>query len=124
MVAQLRATAATSVRVTSSGIRAELPPGSTGTAVLAAPAIPGWTCNDHPATARLGLVAIPLDGRTTVVTCTFRPPGLAAGLAVAGAALMALMVFLRATRPVARDGRRNAPPISRQGVLKGHARCP
>ncbi|MDD9382537.1 YfhO family protein [Streptomyces sp. ZAF1911] len=123
-VTALRASAATSVRVTSAGVRAELPPGTTGTAVLAAPAIAGWTCNDRPATSRLGLVAIPLDGRTTVVTCTFRPPGLAAGLAVAGAALLALMVFLRATRPVARDGRRNAPPISRQGVLKGHARCP
>lgn len=123
-VAALRTTAAVSVRVDSSGIRATLPPGSQGTAVLSAPAIAGWTCNDRPATARLGLVAIPLNGHTTVITCTFRPPGLAAGLAVAGASILALVTFLRATRPVPRDGRRNAPPLSRRGVLRGRALSP
>lgn len=97
-VTALRASAATSVRVDPSGIRAVLPPGSTGTAVLSAPAIAGWTCNDRPATSRLGLVAIPLDGRTTTVTCTFRPPGLAPGLVAAGAALVVLVLLLRTGR--------------------------
>ncbi|MGW6709688.1 YfhO family protein [Streptomyces sp. NPDC054956] len=97
-VAALRASAAVSVRVGSSGIRATLPEGSTGTAVLAAPAIAGWTCDGRPAAAHLGLVAAPLDGRTTTLSCSFRPPGLVPGLAVAGAALLGLAAFLWAGR--------------------------
>lgn len=93
-VDRLRATAAVSVRVGSSGVRAVLPPGSTGTAVLSAPAIAGWTCNGRPAAARLGLIAIPLDGRTTSIGCTFRPPGLIPGASVAGAALLGLLALL------------------------------
>ncbi|MGW6874317.1 YfhO family protein [Streptomyces xanthophaeus] len=89
-VAGLRASAATSLRVGSSGVRAELPPGSRGTAVLSVPAIAGWSCNGRPAAAHLGLVALPLDGRTTTLACTFRPPGLLLGAAVAGAALVVL----------------------------------
>lgn len=94
-VAALRASAATSVRAGSSDIRAALPPGSAGTAVLAAPAIAGWTCNGRPAGSRLGLVAVPLTAGTTALTCSFRPPGLVPGAAVAGAALAALLVLLR-----------------------------
>lgn len=97
-VARLRATAATSVTVGSSEVRAVLPPGSTGTAVLSVPAIAGWTCNDRPASAHLGLVALPLDGRTLTVTCTFRPPGLLPGTAVAGAALLVLLAVLIRSR--------------------------
>lgn len=97
-VASLRETAATSVTATSSGIRATLPPGTTGTAVLSAPAINGWTCNNRPATSYLGLVATPLAPGTTTVTCTFRPPGLTAGLAAAGAALLLLLTVAGATR--------------------------
>ncbi|KOV16295.1 membrane protein [Streptomyces sp. XY413] len=91
-VAALRATAATSVRVGSSGVRAVLPAGSTGTAVLSVPAIAGWTCNDRPAAAHLGLVAVPLAPGTTRVACSFRPPGLVPGLAVAAVALTLLTV--------------------------------
>ncbi|MFF3215181.1 YfhO family protein [Streptomyces sp. NPDC002886] len=104
-VARLRATAAVSVRVGSSGVHAVLPPGSTGTAVLSVPAIAGWTCNGRPASARLGLVAIPLDGRTTGIACTFRPPGLVPGAAVAAGALLVLTALValpalrRRTRP-------------------------
>ncbi|MET9856307.1 hypothetical protein ABZY57_25605, partial [Streptomyces sp. NPDC006450] len=116
-VAALRASAAVSVRVDSSGMRAVLPPGSTGTAVLSAPAIAGWTCNGRPASSRLGLVAIPLDGHTTVITCTFRPPGLTAGLAVAAASLLALAAFLRATRPS--PARRTAEPAERKRPFPG-----
>ncbi|MGT2528760.1 YfhO family protein [Streptomyces nojiriensis] len=89
-VAALRARAATSVRVDSSGVRATLPPGATGTAVLSVPAVAGWNCNDRPARAYLGLVSVPLDGRTTTVTCSFRPPGLLPGTAAAGTALAVL----------------------------------
>ncbi|WP_327414377.1 YfhO family protein [Streptomyces sp. NBC_01233] len=90
-VAGLRATAATSLRVGSSQIRAELPAGATGTAVLSVPAIAGWTCNGRPAAAHLGLVALPLDGRTTTLSCSFRPPGLLPGAAAAGLALVVLV---------------------------------
>lgn len=97
-VAALRATAATSVRVGSSGVRADLPAGSTGTAVLSVPAIAGWTCNDRPASTHLGLVAVPLDPGTTRVACSFRPPGLLPGLSVAAVALALLAVTALRTR--------------------------
>ncbi|MET9610675.1 YfhO family protein [Streptomyces sp. NPDC006512] len=90
-VAALRASAATSVRVSASGVRAVLPAGSTGTAVLSVPAVAGWTCNGRPASAYLGLVAVPLDGRTTTLTCGFRPPGLLPGGAAAGVSVAALL---------------------------------
>ncbi|MFF4321067.1 YfhO family protein [Streptomyces sp. NPDC001568] len=90
-VGALRASAAGSVRVSSSGVRATLPPGSTGTAVLSVPAVAGWTCNGRPAGERLGLVAVPLDGRTTTLDCGFRPPGLLPGVAVAALAATALL---------------------------------
>ncbi|MEU9375590.1 YfhO family protein [Streptomyces sp. NPDC048255] len=90
-VASLRTSAATSLRVGSSDVRAELPPGATGTAVLSVPAIAGWSCNGRPASAHLGLVALPLDGSATTLTCAFRPPGLLPGTALAGAALAVLL---------------------------------
>ncbi|KOU22968.1 membrane protein [Streptomyces sp. WM6368] len=93
-VAHLRATAATSVEVGSSGVRATLPPDATGTAVLSVPAIAGWTCNGRPAAAYLGLVAIDLAPGTTQVSCAFRPPGLVPGAAAAGAAGLVLAVLL------------------------------
>ncbi|MFJ7155902.1 YfhO family protein [Streptomyces sp. NPDC101118] len=93
-VARLRATGAVRVEVRDDGVRAHLPPGSTGTAVLAAPRIAGWRCGDAPAGAYLGLVATPVRG--TVVDCTFRPPGLRAGAAVGGAG--ALLLALAAVR--------------------------
>ncbi|MFB7182514.1 YfhO family protein [Streptomyces sp. NPDC056257] len=93
-VAVLRATAATSLHVGSSRIRAELPAGATGTAVLSVPAIAGWTCNGRPAAAHLGLVALPLDGTTTTLSCSFRPPGLVPGAAAAGLALVVLTVLV------------------------------
>ncbi|MER5309469.1 YfhO family protein [Streptomyces sp. NPDC002773] len=94
-VRELTATGATRVRATGHTVTAELPPGSTGTAVLAAPRISGWRCaagdaEAEPARAYEGLVAVPLDGRATSVTCSFRPPGLRLGGAVGTAALLAL----------------------------------
>ncbi|NUK01582.1 YfhO family protein [Streptomyces lunaelactis] len=99
-VDRLKRTGAVSVDVTDSGVRAELPPGATGRAVIAAPRIAGWSCNGKPADSYQGLVSVPLDGRTTSVDCSFRPPGLRAGAAMgaAGALALALIALLRRLR--------------------------
>ncbi|MER6999281.1 YfhO family protein [Streptomyces sp. NPDC000410] len=104
-VAGLKATGAVSVEVGDSGVRAQLPPGATGTAVLAAPRIAGWSCGGRPAGDYLGLVAVPLDGTSGVVDCSFRPPGLRAGATAGGAALLVL-VGVAVRGPWARRRRR------------------
>ncbi|MFH8626902.1 YfhO family protein [Streptomyces vietnamensis] len=96
-VRQLTATGATRVRAGGHTVTAELPPGSRGVAVLAAPRISGWRCaagdaEPRPARAYEGLVAVPLDGRASSVSCSFRPPGTKLGGAVGAAALLALAV--------------------------------
>ncbi|MEU8618833.1 YfhO family protein [Streptomyces sp. NPDC048623] len=96
-VRELTATGATAVRATGHTLTAELPAGSTGTAVLAVPRISGWRCAAgdaplEPAHRRLGLLAVPLDGKATSVTCSFRPPGVRLGGAVGAAALLALLL--------------------------------
>ncbi|WPW29346.1 hypothetical protein P6B95_19470 [Streptomyces atratus] len=91
-VAGLKRTGATAVHVTADGIRAELPPGSTGTVVIAAPRIAGWSCQGRPADSYLGLVSTPAPARGTSVDCTFRPPGLRAGATVGAGAALALPV--------------------------------
>jgi hypothetical protein len=97
VVRQLKATGATQVTVSGSGgtIRAQLPAGSEGVAVVAAPRIAGWRCAAGdaaavPAKEYHGLIAVPLDGTSSSVTCSFRPPGLRLGTAVGGGALVAL----------------------------------
>ncbi|MET7713629.1 YfhO family protein [Streptomyces sp. NPDC005407] len=102
-VDRLKTTGPVSLKVTDSGVRAELPPGTRGTAVLAAPRIAGWSCNGKPADSYLGLVAVPLEGKATTVDCSFRPPGLKAGAAIGAAGLLALgglalLPLLRARR--------------------------
>ncbi|MEU5535168.1 YfhO family protein [Streptomyces sp. NPDC020362] len=97
-VERLRATGATRVTVSDGTIRAELPPGSRGTAVVAAPRIAGWRCGagDAPATPAgeyHGLIAMPLDGSSATLTCTFHPPGLRLGTAVGGGSLLVLAVL-------------------------------
>ncbi|WP_326677734.1 YfhO family protein [Streptomyces sp. NBC_01237] len=106
-VTALTRTGATSVHVTGDGVRAELPPGTSGTAVLAAPRIAGWSCGGRPAGAYLGLVAVPVPAGATSVSCTFRPPGLRAGAAVGTAALLVLLATAAAGRLT---GRRTARP--------------
>ncbi|MET9656299.1 YfhO family protein [Streptomyces sp. NPDC006510] len=91
-VAGLKRTGATAVRVTAHGVRAELPPGTTGTVVIAAPRIAGWSCQGRPADSYLGLVATPVPARGAAVDCTFRPPGLRAG-ALAWAGALAVLVL-------------------------------
>ncbi|MFF3313985.1 YfhO family protein [Streptomyces sp. NPDC003035] len=111
VVRQLTATGATTVRVSGHSLTAELPAGSTGTAVVAVPRISGWSCaagDAPPAPARryLGLLAVPLDGEATSIRCAFRPPGLRLGGAIAGVAVLVLLAtgfrnrFLRRTRRV------------------------
>ncbi|MEU7123910.1 YfhO family protein [Streptomyces zaomyceticus] len=95
-VRELTATGATEVRATGHTVTAVLPPGSTGTAVLAVPRVSGWRCAAgdaelRPARVHQGLVAVPLDGRANTVICSFRPPGLKLGGAVGLAALLALI---------------------------------
>ncbi|MFD4320261.1 YfhO family protein [Streptomyces sp. NPDC058548] len=97
-VAGLRARAATRIDVRSDGLTATLPPGVTGTAVVAAPRIAGWRCEGGTAGSYGGLLAVDVRPGTTTVTCAFRPPGLRAGLAAgaAGALLLAGSLWLGA----------------------------
>ncbi|MFH8772469.1 YfhO family protein [Streptomyces sp. NPDC017958] len=115
-VARLKATGATEVTVSDGTVRARLPAGSKGIAVVAAPRIAGWRCATgdgpaRPAGEYHGLIAVPLDGTagtSTSLTCTFHPPGLRLGTAVGGASLLtlALLGTLAAVR------RRRAPAPS------------
>jgi hypothetical protein len=94
----LKATGATEVTVSDGTLHAELPAGSRGTAVVAAPRIAGWRCATGDGPARPagefhGLIAVPLDGGSTALTCTFHPPGLRLGTAVGGASLLALALL-------------------------------
>ncbi|MEN8655618.1 YfhO family protein [Streptomyces sp. 21So2-11] len=106
-VAALTASGASSVRVSDSGVRAELPPGTRGTAVFAMPRIAGWSCSvngsaTRPADSYLGLVAAPLDGRATSLVCDFSPPGLRIGGYAGGFSLLVLVVVGAFPRVLAR----------------------
>ncbi|GAA2928812.1 hypothetical protein GCM10010524_65900 [Streptomyces mexicanus] len=66
--------------------------------MLAAPRIAGWRCaaGDGPAAPAgqyYGLIAVPLDGSATSITCTFHPPGLRLGAAAGGASLLILALL-------------------------------
>ncbi|MFE9094611.1 YfhO family protein [Streptomyces sp. NPDC007264] len=115
-VERLKATGATEVTVSDGTVRAALPPGSTGTAVVAVPRIAGWRCatGDAPAVPAReyhGLVAVPLDGSSTSLTCTFRPPGLRLGTAVGAVSLLALILL--GALPAARRRRAAGGPVPR-----------
>ncbi|MDJ0342750.1 YfhO family protein [Streptomyces sp. H10-C2] len=97
-IAELKAAGATRVSVSGSHLSAELPPGSTGVAVIGAPAIEGWSCSAgggaaRPAGNHLGLLSVPLDGTARTISCDFTPPGLKAGSAVGGASALGLFVL-------------------------------
>ncbi|MDD9380815.1 YfhO family protein [Streptomyces sp. ZAF1911] len=93
-VAGLRAGAATGVTVGGHTIEARLPEGSTGTAVLATTASPGWSCSVDGGPARApvsyqGLLGVPLgSGGADRLACSYVPEGLRAGLGGAGAGLL------------------------------------
>lgn len=89
-VRHLTATGATSVRTGGHSIEATLPGGTTGTAVFAMTAVPGWQCS-APVRSFHGLVSLPLTPGTTKVSCTFTPKGLTPGLTGATLALMVLI---------------------------------
>ncbi|MHC3471986.1 YfhO family protein [Streptomyces sp. 7R007] len=95
VTARLKATGATKVTVSDGTIRAELPAGSKGIALVAAPRIAGWRCatggrTPVPAGRYYGLTAVPLDGTSTTVTCVFHPPGLRLGTMAGGVSLAVL----------------------------------
>jgi hypothetical protein len=97
-VEHLETTGASEVTVSDGTLHARLPAGSTGTAVVAAPRIAGWRCatgddSAVPAEQHYGLIAVPLDGSSTSITCTFRPPGLRLGAAVGGVSLLVLTLL-------------------------------
>ncbi|MEU6667749.1 YfhO family protein [Streptomyces sp. NPDC046727] len=113
--AQLKAGGATEVSVSDGTVRARLPAGSKGIAVLAAPRIAGWRCAtgdgpEHPAADYHGLIAVPLDGTSTSLTCTFHPPGLRLGGAVGAASLLTLVLLTALT--AIRRRRAPAPPTT------------
>ncbi|WP_225822028.1 YfhO family protein [Streptomyces naphthomycinicus] len=100
--ARLKAAGATDVTVSDGTVRALLPAGSKGIAVVAAPRIAGWRCAtgdgpERPADTYHGLIAVPLDGASTSLTCTFHPPGLRLGGAVGAASLLTLVLLTAAT---------------------------
>ncbi|WP_234531551.1 YfhO family protein [Streptomyces shenzhenensis] len=96
-VQHLKSTGATKVTVSDGTVHAQLPAGSRGTAVVAVPRIAGWRCSaggaEAPAGEFHGLIAVPLNGSATSLTCTFHPPGLRLGTAVGGASLLALVLI-------------------------------
>lgn len=115
-VAHLRATGATHVETGGHTITATVPAGSTGLAVLAVPATKGWTCaagdaKPQPPTAFYGFIGVPLTDNASDVHCSFEPPGLRAGLAASGVALLALIAVAVTARTVRR--RRTAEPAAR-----------
>lgn len=113
--ARLTATGATHVSVSDGTVRAALPAGSTGVAVLAVPRIAGWRCAAGDGPARPagdyhGLVAVPLGTASTSLTCTFHPPGLRLGTAVGAASLLVLAALTAAG--AVRRRRAPAPPTT------------
>ncbi|MEU8786765.1 YfhO family protein [Streptomyces sp. NPDC048637] len=86
-------------------LTARLRPGSTGSAVAALPAVPGWGCSVDGGPRRTphsfgGLLAVPLGRGATRLSCSYVPPGLAAGLVASGAAVLvvAAVAGFRAVR--------------------------
>ncbi|MGW4568700.1 YfhO family protein, partial [Streptomyces sp. NPDC004561] len=124
--ARLKTTGAGEVTVSDGTLRARLPAGSRGIAVVAAPRIAGWRCATGDGAARPagqyhGLVAVPLDGTSTSLTCTFHPPGLRLGTTV-GLVSLAALVLLTALAAVRRR-RVPAPPTTtppRERVTAAH----
>ncbi len=94
-VAKLRAQAPVRLSASGHGLSAELPAHSTGTAVLAVPAVTGWSCRVDGGPSRAprtfgGLIAVPLGSGASRLDCSYRPPGLLPGLAASGGAVLAL----------------------------------
>jgi hypothetical protein len=99
-VRDLRLSGATDVEAGGHSISAMLSPGSKGYAVVAVPKLPGWKCSVDGAKARTprdygGLIAVQLPDSAARIDCTYTPPGLRRGLALAAvAAVLALGIVL------------------------------
>ncbi|MFE7299665.1 YfhO family protein [Streptomyces sp. NPDC057579] len=85
------------VRLTAGGhgLTARVRPGAAGTAVLALPAVSGWGCSVDGGPVRApgtfgGLMTVPLEPGAARLSCAYTPPGLAAGVAVSGAGVLAV----------------------------------
>ncbi|MFE6715532.1 YfhO family protein [Streptomyces sp. NPDC057695] len=104
-VTALRGRAATGVDVRPDGLTATLPPGATGTAVVAAPRIAGWRCEGRRARSYGDLLAVDIAPGTTTVSCDFHPPGLRAGLTAGTAGLLLLATTWRLGRAGSRRRR-------------------
>lgn len=87
-------------------IRVSWPGEQSGDAVILTTAIPGWACRTDfggvAPTSRAGMLTVPVQGETSL-ECSYRTPGLALGVGIAGGAL-ALTVAMEILR-VRRRGR-------------------
>jgi len=95
-VAGLRASGPAGVTAGGHSIAATFGRATTGTAVVAVPAVDGWRCSVDGAAARTprtlgGLIAVGLGAGATRVACSYRTPGLGSGLLAAGAGLLVLL---------------------------------
>jgi len=105
-VETLRLTGATDVEARGHSISATLPAASEGYAVVAVPKVPGWVCSAGEGKARTprdygGLMAVQLTGSADRIDCSFTPPGLRRGLALAAVAVaitLGMMAFGRLRR--------------------------
>ncbi|MFD6346532.1 YfhO family protein [Streptomyces roseolus] len=113
----LRSSAAVSVTPAATGLTARFPHPVTGTAVVAAPAIPGWSCGGRVVEPYAGLLAVPVTDATTL-SCSFRPPGLLPGLAAAGVSVLVLAGLAVARRGQRRRALRtsSAPPAAQSAA--------
>lgn len=114
-VAALRARGPVALSAGGHRLTARLRPGSRGSAVLALPAVAGWGCSVDGGPRRAphpfaGLAAVPLGTGASRLSCSYRPPGLGAGLAASAAAALLLAVVAAAG---AVRGRRRVTPLRR-----------
>ncbi|MEU6890536.1 YfhO family protein [Streptomyces sp. NPDC046557] len=117
-VARLRASAPTRVTAGGHTLAAVFPArSSSGTAVVAVPAVRGWRCSVDGADAKApgtldGLIAVPLGPGASRIACAYRTPGLSAGIGVSGVALAALLTLVSVS---------SAPPGSRRRAVRAGA---
>ncbi|MFJ9419844.1 YfhO family protein [Streptomyces sp. NPDC101227] len=107
------------------GLVAELPPGSSGGALFALPAVPGWGCSvdggpSRAAGSYAGLLAVPLGSGASRLSCAYAPPGLVPGLAASGAGALTLAAVALAT-PLFR--RRNPSFAASSQIVAFHQIC-
>lgn len=118
-VAELKRTGASAVHVTDHGVRAELPPGTTGTVVLAAPRIAGWSCQGRPADSYLGLVATPAASPGRIRRLHVPAPGAAGGRGGRGGRARGAGARRGGARVPATTGRGNRAARARPGSAGG-----